>query len=131
MHAHVLVAADELTASQRHGYQLAGLVLAALATLYVLPTIVAAIRRVPNLGSIAIINVLAGFTLWGWVTAMALACRHVERAERTASATGVNPAGWFPDPWRNGQLRFFDGSHWTGRVAAPSLERPHAGSRRG
>ena len=84
MHAHVLVAADELTAGQRHGYQLAGLVLIALAALYLLPTIVAAIRHVPNLGSIAVINIFAGFTLWGWVTALALACRHVDRADRTA-----------------------------------------------
>jgi hypothetical protein len=34
------------------------------------------------------------------------------------------PAGWFPDPWQVGQLRYFDGRGWTGRVARPVLEAP-------
>ncbi len=124
MHAHVLVAAEELTAGQEQGYQLAGLVLMALVALYLLPTIVAAIRHVPNVGSIAIINIFAGFTLWGWVTAMALACRHVDRPEPATSTSHASPAGWFPDPLRPGQLRYFDGARWTGRVACPELEEP-------
>lgn len=123
MHAHVLVAAEELTAGQKQGYQLAGLVLTALVALYLLPTIVAAIRHEPNLGSIAIINIFAGFILWGWVTAMALACRHVDRS--SAHAPGhAYPDGWYADPWRPGQLRHFDGERWTGRVASPELEPP-------
>lgn len=124
MHVHVLVAAEELTAGQKQGYQLAGLVLTALVALYLLPTIVAAIRHVPNLGSIAIINIFAGFTLWGWVSAMALACRHVDRLAGSAAPREVYPAGWYPDPWVPGQVRRFDGSRWTGSVATPQFERP-------
>ena len=124
MHAHVLVATEELTAGQKQGYQLAGLVLMALVALYLLPTIVAAIRHVPNLGSIAIINIFAGFTLWGWVTAMALACRQVDRPALAGTRRHAYSAGWYPDPWRSGQLRHFDGERWTGRVASPELEPP-------
>jgi hypothetical protein len=28
-----------------------------------------------------------------------------------------SPSGWFPDPWRCAQHRFFDGHDWTGHVA--------------
>jgi hypothetical protein len=29
----------------------------------------------------------------------------------------TSPAGWYPDP--NGQLRFWDGVHWTAQTAPP------------
>lgn len=41
---------------------------------YWLPTIVAAIRGV-NLGRVAVLNFLLGFTVIGWVIALVLACR--------------------------------------------------------
>ena len=47
--------------------------------LYFLPTIVARVRGVPNLGSVAVINTLLGFTLVGWVVALAMAARSVPR----------------------------------------------------
>ena len=43
--------------------------------LYFLPTIVAASRKVVNLGSIVVINVFLGWTLVGWVVALAMAVR--------------------------------------------------------
>ena len=64
MHAHDLVGAVELTDGQRQGYQFAGLVITALVALYLFPTIVAAIRHVPNIGSIAVINIFAVVTRW-------------------------------------------------------------------
>jgi len=47
---------------------------------YFLPTIVAVYRKVPNQGSVAVINVFLGWTLIGWVVALAMAARSVPRA---------------------------------------------------
>jgi hypothetical protein len=43
--------------------------------LYFVPTIVGAIRKVPNIGSVIVINIFLGFTLVGWVVALAMAAR--------------------------------------------------------
>jgi hypothetical protein len=43
--------------------------------LYFLPTIVAVVRKVANQGSVAVINCFLGWTLVGWVVALAMACR--------------------------------------------------------
>ena len=50
-------------------------ILGMLLGVYMLPTIVAHHRGVPNLGSIAVINVLLGWTLVGWAVALAMAAR--------------------------------------------------------
>ena len=42
---------------------------------YFLPTIVAVVRKVTNQGSVAVINFFLGWTLIGWVVALAMACR--------------------------------------------------------
>jgi hypothetical protein len=42
---------------------------------YFLPTIVAVVRKVTNQGSVAVINFFLGWTLVGWVVALAMACR--------------------------------------------------------
>lgn len=42
---------------------------------YFLPTIVAVTRKVTNQGSVAVINFFLGWTLLGWVVALAMACR--------------------------------------------------------
>lgn len=55
---------------------MSGLVLIVLvAVLYFLPSLVAGRRHVPNQGSITVINVFLGWTLVGWVVALAMACR--------------------------------------------------------
>ncbi|MDO5619423.1 superinfection immunity protein [Kocuria sp.] len=41
--------------------------------LYLLPSIIAFIRKAPNIGSIVVINVLLGWILVGWVVALAMA----------------------------------------------------------
>jgi len=43
--------------------------------LYLLPTIIAFTRRVPNAGSVAVINVLLGWSLIGWAVALSMAAR--------------------------------------------------------
>ena len=45
------------------------------AAMYFLPVLVGAFRRAPDLGSVAVLNVLLGWTLIGWVVALALAFR--------------------------------------------------------
>jgi len=50
-----------------------GLIL--LVGLYFVPTIVAYKRQVTDKGSVVVINLFLGWTLIGWVGALALACR--------------------------------------------------------
>jgi hypothetical protein len=42
---------------------------------YFLPVIVGAVRSVPNMGSVLVINFFLGWTFVGWVVALAMACR--------------------------------------------------------
>ena len=60
---------------------LADFVLAPIAAgLYLLPVLVGWCRRVPDICSVAVINILLGWTLVGWVMALALAMRSVNSA---------------------------------------------------
>lgn len=43
--------------------------------LYFVPLIVAMLRHVPNVGSVAVINLFLGWTVIGWVVALAMAAR--------------------------------------------------------
>jgi hypothetical protein len=47
----------------------------ACAALYLLPVLIGWARRVPDIGSVAVINVLLGWTLVGWAAALAMALR--------------------------------------------------------
>jgi hypothetical protein len=38
-----------------------------------MPTVIAARRNMPHIGSIAVVNVFLGFTYVGWVVALAMA----------------------------------------------------------
>jgi Superinfection immunity protein/Protein of unknown function (DUF2510) len=93
------------------------IVLAGLAV-YLAPTIVAAIRRVPHAGSVAAINLLLGWSLVGWAVAWALALRSRPQQVRLprVAAPVAAPAGWYPDPLRAGRLRFWTGQNWTDSV---------------
>jgi hypothetical protein len=54
--------------------------------LYMLPTIIGQFRAVPNLTSIGVINVLLGWTLVGWVVALAMAVRDIPDAEQAVAS---------------------------------------------
>ncbi|MFF4583619.1 superinfection immunity protein [Streptomyces sp. NPDC001373] len=43
--------------------------------LYFVPTVVALGRTVPNRGSVIVVNIFLGWTLIGWVVALAMAAR--------------------------------------------------------
>jgi hypothetical protein len=51
------------------------------ALMYLLPTIIASSRHVRNVGSVAVINLFLGWTLIGWVVALAMAVRTVDRTD--------------------------------------------------
>lgn len=51
------------------------LALGVIVGMYFLPSIVAWRRHVPNVGSVAIVNTFLGWSLIGWVVAMAMAAR--------------------------------------------------------
>jgi Superinfection immunity protein len=86
---------------------LGGLVLLSGA-LYLLPVLIGSIRRVPDLGSVAVINVLLGWTLIGWAAALALALRSAR--PRTAAVQVVQN---FPVP-----------SSWPGQMPGPGWAGP-------
>lgn len=55
--------------------------------IYFVPTIVGRSRGVPNLGSVFVINLFLGWTLIGWVVALAMASRSVpDRGTATISS---------------------------------------------
>lgn len=60
--------------------------------LYVLPLIIAYLRGAPDRASVAVINVLLGWTYLGWVAALALAVRD----RRPDSVAGARPPGSLP-----------------------------------
>jgi hypothetical protein len=55
------------------GVVIALALIAVAAFVYFLPTFIGATRRVPNLGVVAVLNVLLGWTLIGWAVALAFA----------------------------------------------------------
>jgi hypothetical protein len=62
------------------GIGLVGLIVLRVgAILYFVPTIVAATRKVRNLGSVIVINLFLGWTFIGWIVALAMAARTVDR----------------------------------------------------
>lgn len=80
----------------------AGLGVLVIIALYMLPTVIAAVREVVNVGSVAAINVLLGWTLVGWAVALAMALRtnpphaypqYCQQQHPRGGYTGPNPAG--------------------------------------
>jgi hypothetical protein len=93
----------------------------AVVEIYLLPLLLAWLRSVPDLRLIALINILLGWTVAGWVVAMALALRSAE-PPGPATRPGQHPP---PSPLPPGAER----AGWpaqTGRLpaAAPPLDLP-------
>lgn len=101
------------------------LLVAALgAALYFIPTIVAVIRHVPNVGSVAVVNIFLGWTFIGYVVALAMAFRSAP----AAAVTNVHvqqpmghdaPPGWGrpSEPYYPGQ--WGGPPPWPGTTPAP------------
>jgi hypothetical protein len=103
-------------------------IVAGIAFLYFMPSIDARRRKVPDVGMIFVINLLLGWTIIGWIIAMALAYRTPEakRVEQMARALQISeansgsmqttnsaPPGWYPSPNNPSIRRWWDGSRWT------------------
>jgi hypothetical protein len=100
--------------------------------LYMLPTIIGSARKVVNIGSVFAINLLLGWTLIGWVVALALALRtnppyaygqywRPQETEPPPAPPGP-PPGWYADPSNRSSERWWDGFQWT-NVARPTQRR--------
>lgn len=74
---------------------------------YVLPTAIGVVRRVPNLASLVVVNVLLGWTVIGWVVALAMAVRDrpAEAAPRPRSAPAVDRTGLDTAEFETAELR--------------------------
>ena len=59
--------------------------------LYLLPCLIGCARRAPDMGAVAVINILLGWTLIGWVVALAMAFRSVPPGPPPPFMAG---AGW-------------------------------------
>ncbi len=68
-------------------------VLAVVVGGYFLPAIVAASRNVPNSGSVLVINLFLGWTLIGWVVALAMAARSVPQPQIQELEQRLNQPG--------------------------------------
>jgi Superinfection immunity protein len=82
-------------------------VTAGSAALYLLPVLIGWARRVPDLGAVAVINILLGWTLLGWTAALAMALRSARPAPPAvqivqnlppAPPPGQLPAAGWPVP---------------------------------
>lgn len=76
-----ILAETSATTDDSGGAALLGLVVVS-AFFYFLPSIIAIIRRVRNLASVIVINLFLGWTLVGWVVALAMAVRTKDRQPR-------------------------------------------------
>src|SRR5215207_5415054 len=113
----VFIAAASPSADERGALLLFAAVVVIAAALYLLPTIVAAIRGARDLGSVAAVNILLGWSLVGWAVAWALALRDRPAAAQHAGLAA--PAGWYPDPVAPSRLRYWTGSCWSDALAQP------------
>jgi hypothetical protein len=68
---------------------MAGVGILIISGLYFTPLIVALIRKVPNTGSVAVINVFLGWSVIGWIVALAMAARSVPSSSPQVFVTQV------------------------------------------
>jgi hypothetical protein len=80
--------------------------------LYLLPVLIGWARHVPDIGAVAVIDILLGWTLIGWVVALAMALRSVEPAGPVVQLVQHLP----PPPPPPGQLSF---ARWAGPPGPP------------
>lgn len=98
------------------------------AAAYFFPSIIAGARGVPNFGSVVVVNIFLGWTLIGWVVAMAMAARSTPPVHATTVNVAPSPPPyrppapprleptWHPDPSGRFKARWHNGERWTEHV---------------
>jgi len=82
------------------------LILLPFIAIYLVPTVVALVRKPPHLTAAIVVNLFLGWTLIGWVVALVLAVQSTRKTPaglepwRTPpqQAPGWQPQGWQPEP---------------------------------
>jgi hypothetical protein len=85
----------------------------ALAGLYLLPVFIGRVRRVPDIGAVAVVGILLGWTFLGWLAALAMALRPVAAAGPVLQDTHNLP----PSPPPSGPAC---GAGWAGPPGPPT-----------
>jgi Superinfection immunity protein len=78
-----------------------GLLTAGSAVLYLLPVLIGVARRAPDIGALAAVNVLLGWTLAGWAAALAMALRSAPPAAPAVQVVQNFPSAC-PPAWLSG-----------------------------
>jgi Superinfection immunity protein len=89
------------------------LMIAGSAALYLLPVLIGLARQVPDIGTLATVNILLGWTLVGWAAALAMALRSARPA-----GPGVQVMQNFPLAPPPAQL---SSAGWAGPSGPPPL----------
>jgi hypothetical protein len=87
------------------------MMIAGSAALYLLPVLIGLARHLPDIGSLAVINILLGWTLVGWAAALAMALRTVHPAPPAVIVQNLPP----PQPWPP----HLAGAGWAGPPGPP------------
>src|SRR5215467_5284444 len=85
----------------------------ALAGLYLLPVFIGRVRRVPDIGAVAVISIFLGWTFLGWLAALAMTLRPVAAAGPVMQVTqNLPPSPPSPPPGPA------SGAGWAGPLGA-------------
>lgn len=86
--------------------------------LYFLPSIIAVARKTRNYGSVVVVNLFLGWTIIGWIIALAMAVKSSQPSSPTQSQSGVTH-GTLPPPVQNASQSsdaFLTGARLLGRL---------------
>jgi hypothetical protein len=82
--------------------------------IYFLPSIVASSRDLPHANFVFVVNVFLGWSFFGWVIAMVMACRSQPTPPAPVTQAALpprTPPGWYIEPVSH-SVRQWDGTTW-------------------